>query len=52
MTTTVFWVFLTTFLVTFVWLRKVARAPISNSILDSGLMALAIITAGRVWGLI
>ena len=41
-----------TFFATFIWLRKVARAPISNSILDSGLMALVIITAGRVWGLI
>ena len=45
-------VFIGTFTATYIWLRKVARAPISNSILDSGLMALAIITAGRVWGLI
>ena len=52
MTTTIFWVFLTTFLVTYIWLRKVARAPIINSIFDSGLMALTFITAGRVWGLI
>ena len=45
-------VFIGTFTATFIWLRKVARAPIINSILDSGLMALAFITAGRVWGLI
>ena len=45
-------VFIGTFSATFIWLRKVARAPIINSIFDSGLMAMVIITAGRVWGLI
>lgn len=45
-------VFIGTFTATYIWLRKVARAPIINSIFDSGLMALTFITAGRVWGLI
>ena len=45
-------VFIGTFSATYLWLRKAAGAPIINSILDSGLMALVIITAGRVWGLI
>lgn len=52
MTTTVFWVFLTTFLVTYIWLRRAAGAAVINAIMGSGLMALAFITAGRVWGLI
>ena len=45
-------VFIGTFTATYIWLRKVARATIINSIFDSGLMALTFITAGRVWGLI
>ncbi len=41
-----------TFTVTYLWLRRAAGAAVSNAIAGSVLMALAFITAGRVWGLI
>ena len=44
-------VFCGTFSATYHWLRIVAGATVINSIAGSTLMALAVITAGRVWGL-
>lgn len=44
-------VFIGTFSATYFWLRKAAGAAVSNAIAGSALMALAIVTAGRVWGL-
>lgn len=41
-----------TYSATYLWLRIVAGATVINSIVGSTLMALAVITAGRVWGLI
>ena len=41
-----------TFSATYLWLRRAAGAAVSNAIAGSVLMALAIVTAGRVWGLI
>ena len=40
-----------TFSATYLWLRRAAGAAVSNAIAGSALMALAIVTAGRVWGL-
>lgn len=45
-------VFCGTFSATYLWLRRAAGAAVSNAIMGSGLMALAWITAGRIWGLI
>lgn len=44
-------VFSGTFTATFIWLRRAAGASVSNGIAGAALMALAWITAGRVWGL-
>ena len=41
-----------TFTATYLWLRRAAGAAVSNAIAGSVLMALAIVTAGRVWGLV
>ena len=40
-----------TFTATYHWLRRAAGAAVSNAIAGSALMALAWVTAGRVWGL-
>ena len=45
-------VFIGTFTITYLWLRKAAGAAVLNAVMGSSLMALAFITAGRVWGLI
>ena len=45
-------VFCGTYSATYLWLRRAAGASVINAIMGSGLMALAFITAGRVWGLI
>ena len=45
-------VFSGTFSATYLWLRRAAGASVSNAIAGSALMALAWITAGRVWGLV
>ena len=45
-------VFIGTFFATYIWLRRAAGAAVINAIAGSALMALAFITAGRVWGLI
>lgn len=44
--------FTATFTTTYLWLRKAAGAAVLNAVMGSSLMALAFITAGRVWGLI
>lgn len=44
--------FTATFTATYLWLRKAAGAAVLNAVMGSSLMALAFITAGRVWGLI
>ena len=44
--------FISTFTATYLWLRKAAGAAVLNAVMGSSLMALAFITAGRVWGLI
>ena len=45
-------VFCGTYSATYLWLRIVAGATVINSIAGSVLMALAIVTVGRVWGLV
>ena len=45
-------VFAGTFSATYFWLRKAAGAAVLDAVMGSSLMALAFITAGRVWGLI
>ena len=44
-------VFCGTYSATYHYLRRAAGAAVSNAIAGSALMALAWITAGRVWGL-
>lgn len=45
-------IFCGTYSATYLWLRLAARASVLNAVMGSSLMALAFITAGRVWGLI
>ena len=44
--------FISTFTATYFWLRKAAGAAVLNAVMGSSLMALAFITACRIWGLI